>query len=227
MFAQEATQVAEESKFLAIISDNKPIGPLIWCMIFLLSAVSLSTILYCFLNIRQGILLPTMFIKDVSQAMGEGDLDKAVALCQKNNSPISSILKAGFSNVDLGFQAIETAVESKTQVEVEKVTQKVSLLNLFGQIAPMLGLLGTVTGMVTAFDALATTEGAEKAKTLGLAISQALWTTCAGLLIAIPAIFSYTLLKNKAIKLLLNGETIVEDLLKDLRFAEFEENDEA
>ena len=213
----------ETSQFLTIITDNAPVGPFIWFLIFSLSALSFATIVNCLFALRRKALLPPRFIDGVTDSMGEGDLDNAIALCEENNSPISNILITGFANIDLGFEAVENAVDSTSQVEFEKLTQKVGMLNLYGQLAPMLGLLGTVTGMVAAFDSLGNSEGAAKAKALGLAISQALWTTCAGLLIAIPAIFAYTLLKNKVVKIILESETIVVDLLKDLRDVELED----
>ena len=221
--AEKQSEVAESSKFLEIILDNPPIGPLIWGLIFLLSAASFSSIITNLLTVRRKFLLPPKFIDEVIDAMQEGDLDQAIELCENNNSPVSNILMTGFASIDAGFAAVEDAVSSTTQVEVEKLMQKVGALNLYGQLAPMLGLLGTVTGMVAAFDSLGSSEGAEKAQLLGLAISQALWTTCGGLLIAIPAIYSYTLIRNKAVKILLESETIVVNLLKDLRDVEIED----
>jgi biopolymer transport protein ExbB len=109
-------------------------------------------------------------------------------------------------------------------MESEKLLQRVNLLNMIGQIAPMLGLLGTVTGMVTAFSGLANAEGAEKAAALALAISGALWTTCAGLLVSVPALVGFTFIKNKTVQLILESEALVIDLIKTLRDAEVAED---
>jgi biopolymer transport protein ExbB len=100
--------------------------------------------------------------------------------------------------------------------------QKVNRLNVCGQIAPMLGLMGTVTGMVSAFAGLATTTGAAKSKVLAQSISTALWTTCVGLLISVPALLFYTYFKNNATRLLLESEAKVLDLIKVLRNVEVE-----
>ena len=90
----------------------------------------------------------------------------------------------------------------------------------------MLGLLGTVLGMVRAFAGLAGASGAAKATILANSISTALWTTAVGLLIAVPALLAYTLLRNHATRLILDIEGTVTDLIKVLRNAEVEEGEE-
>ena len=96
-------------------------------------------------------------------------------------------------------------------------------LNLCGQIAPMLGLMGTVTGMIRAFQSLGGAAGPAKAKLLAMSISTALLTTAAGLLIAVPALLAFTLIRNHATRLVLETEATVLDLIKVLRNAEVEE----
>ena len=102
-------------------------------------------------------------------------------------------------------------------------SKQINYLNLCGQIAPMLGLLGTVTGMVSAFAGLASASGAAKAAMLAQSISIALWTTVSGLLIAVPALLGYALCKNLATRLLLESQATVLDLIKILRSAAVEE----
>ena len=128
----------------------------------------------------------------------------------------------GYFNGRVGYDVVQQAVSSATDLESEKLMQKVNRLNVCGQIAPMLGLMGTVTGMVSAFAGLATTTGAAKSKVLAQSISTALWTTCVGLLISVPALLFYTYFKNNATRLLLESEAKVLDLIKVLRNVEVE-----
>jgi biopolymer transport protein ExbB len=130
---------------------------------------------------------------------------------------------AGFSNISEGYEVIQEAVASSANLETEKLMQRVNYLNVCGQIAPMLGLLGTVVGMVFAFDSLATASGAAKARLLAQNISTALWTTVVGLLISVPCLIAFTMIKNYATRLILESEATVLDLIKVLRNAEVEE----
>ena len=90
----------------------------------------------------------------------------------------------------------------------------------------MLGLLGTVSGMVKAFAGLAAATSSDKDTILAKAISTALWTTVCGLLISVPALICYSLFKNMATRLLLESEATVLDVIKTLRGAEVEDDDE-
>ena len=97
--------------------------------------------------------------------------------------------------------------------------QHISWLSVTASLSPMLGLLGTVQGMISAFAGLAT-AGAANTGVLALAISQALWTTAAGLCVAIPAITSFTVFRNLANRMTLRMQAITMDLIKDLRNVE-------
>jgi len=162
-------------------------------------------------------------IEGVRESLDQGDLNAALETCEANPGPLSTILMVGFSNITEGYEVIQEAVASSAEMENEKLMQRVNYLNLCGQIAPMLGLMGTVTGMVAAFAGLADAQGPAKAKVLAQSISTALWTTCVGLLIAVPALLGYTLVRNFATRLLLETEATVLDLIKVLRNAEVEE----
>jgi biopolymer transport protein ExbB len=96
--------------------------------------------------------------------------------------------------------------------------QRLTWISVCANLAPMLGLLGTVQGMIMAFEQIAT--AAPDAGALALAISQALWTTAAGLIVAIPAITFYYSIRNNATKLVLRMEAITMELIKDLRNVE-------
>jgi len=120
-----------------------------------------------------------------------------------------------------GFEVIQEQVASAADLESEKLMQRVSYLNMCGSIAPMLGLLGTVQGMIAAFANLATgTAGAAQQSLLAMNIAQALWTTAAGLCVAIPAVSFYTYFKNRLSRIILSMEGLTMDLIKALRNVE-------
>jgi len=105
-------------------------------------------------------------------------------------------------------------MEIAAELEGEKMMQRVNYLNTIGNLAPMLGLLGTVQGMILAFATLGTEAGAAKNAMLATNISQALYTTAAGLVIAVPALGFYSFFRNRAAKIILSMEALTLDLMK-------------
>ncbi len=206
-----------------ILYGGSVINLIIWISIFVTSFAMLWFVIDNFMTVRREKLIPPVLVDGVRQALANGDLDSAVATCQANPGSLSNILKEAFDNIYDGYEVVQQAVSSCSDLETEKLMQRVSLLNICGQIAPMLGLMGTVVGMVLAFAGLASATGAAKARVLANSISTALWTTCVGLLISVPALLFYTYFRNKATRLILESEATVLELIKPLRKAEVEE----
>jgi biopolymer transport protein ExbB len=212
--------------FMSIVFGGSPVDIGIWMMLFGCSAATLAFIIDGMITVKRDKLIPEDLVEGVRESLNEGDLNSAIAACEENPSPLSNILMVGFSNITEGFEVIQDSISAAADYESEKLLQKVNYLNMLGQIAPMLGLLGTVTGMVSAFSGMGTATGSAKATMLASAIAGALWTTCAGLLISVPALLSYTFTRNNAIRIILESESTVIDLIKTLRNAEVDEEEE-
>ena len=103
-------------------------------------------------------------------------------------------------------------------IETERVMQRINWISVCGNIAPSLGLLGTVQGMIMAFEGLAT--GSPDVGALALAISQALWTTAGGLVVSIPSVTVFYAVRNSANRLILRMQALTFELVKDLRHVE-------
>jgi len=220
---EQTAKMKGGASFKNIVFGGGAVNLLIWMMIFGTSFATVWFIIDAFITIKRDKLLPEDVVEGVREALSEGDLGAALETCEANPGPLSTILMGGFSNISEGYEVIQEAVGSAAEMESEKLMQRVNYLNLCGQIAPMLGLMGTVTGMVGAFAGMATASGAAKAQVLALSISTALWTTCVGLLVSVPALLSFTLVKNYATRIILESEATVLDLIKVLRNAEIEE----
>ena len=221
-----AEQEGIQTKGFFSVAFSNPISSVVWILLFLTSFAMVGIIIHSAIMTRRKRLLPNNLINEVRKSINEGDLDTAIDVCENTPGPMANILTTGFSNISEGFEAVQEAVSSAIELESERIMQRIRYLNLCGQIAPLLGLLGTVTGMVTAFRGLAQTTGAEKTRLLAESISNALWTTTMGLLIAVPALLAFALLKNYATQLLLQSEAIVIDFIKILRGAEIEETED-
>lgn len=222
----EAPPPSGDTSFLDIVLNSGGIGILIWCLIFATSAATLGLIIDAAMTIKGSKIMPPALVDQVRIALDEGDLGTALEVCEANPGPLANILSAGFNNVSEGYDVVLDSVSTAAEIESEKLMQRVNYLNLCGALAPMLGLMGTVTGMVDAFAGLATATGAEKSTMLALSISQALYTTAFGLLISVPAVLAYTFVKNNASRIILDMESLTYDLIKVLRGAEVVDDEE-
>jgi len=225
--AEEAAPAEGGQTFFDIVFGGSAMDITVWMLIFLTSLATIALIIDSFLSIRASKIMPVELVKAVKDALSEGDLGAAIEACESTPGPLSNILLAGFNNISEGYDVILDAVSSAASIETEKLMQRVNYLNLCGQLAPMFGLMGTVTGMVAAFGGLATASGAAKAAKLAMSISGALYTTAVGLFIAIPAILGFTFIKNNASKIILTMEALTYDLIKTLKGAEVEDGEEA
>ena len=211
--------------FMSIVFGGTIVDIGIWMSIFAVSFATLAFIIQGFVAIKREKLIPEALIGSIAESLEAGNLQEAIETCEANPGPLSTILMTGFYNISEGFEVVQESIATATELETEKLMQQVNYLNICGQIALMLGLMGTVTGMVSAFDGLATATGAAKAALLAGSISGALWTTCAGLIIAVPALLGYTFIKNNATRIILETEAVVFDLIKVLRDADVQVED--
>ncbi len=221
----EVTPAAEPQEasmgFFRVVAGSGALGVVLWLALAICSVAGVAMIVDSFLTIRPSKISPQSLTDKVRAAMQEGDVMKALSLCQEEPGPMSNILQAGFSNVEEGFEAIQDSVGVAADMESEQLLQRVTYLNVVGNLAPMLGLLGTVQGMIFAFATLATqTAGAAQQAALAMNISQALFTTAAGLCVAVPAVGFFYFFKNRATKIILNMEALTMDLIKVFRNVE-------
>ncbi len=230
-FAQEmvmeegAAASAEESSggmgLFAVIASSGWLGFILWGALLGCSIAAAWLAIDFFVTINPKKIIPENLINDVREAMEQGDVMKALQRCEQDQGPLPSILMAGFRNVKEGFEVIQEQVGAAADLESEKLMQRVAYLSMCGSIAPMLGLLGTVQGMIYAFANLASSQaGAAQQSMLAMNIAQALWTTAAGLCVAIPAVSLYTVFKNRLSRIILKMEGLTMDLIKALRNVE-------
>ncbi len=211
--------------FFTVIRGSGTLGVILWMSLFGASIAGVALIVDSFINIRVTKLIPVGMLDRVREAMEQGDLVKAMQYCEEHPGMLSNILTAGFSNVEEGFDVIQDVINAVADLESEKLVQRVTYLSVVGNLAPMLGLLGTVQGMIYAFGTLGTqAAGAAQQAMLAMNISQALYTTAAGLCIALPAVAFYYLFRNRANNIILSTVINTIDLVKVLRNVEVVES---
>jgi biopolymer transport protein ExbB len=186
----------------------------VWGPIFLLlSFVMVAILMMNILALRRDTLLPASFVEMFESKLQAKDYQGAYDTARADDSFVARVLAAGLGRLNRGY---EEAIEGMQEVgEEESMTleHKISYLALIGAVAPMLGLLGTVQGMIASFTVIATSESAPKPKELAAGISTALVTTLAGLIVAIPAMVAFSLLKNRMSRIVLEVGTVSEGLM--------------
>ena len=228
--APDATKVNNEAKktdsgsggFLQVIYNPKDpdiLGTILWLVIFGDLALAIYFIIDNMILIKPEKLMPRRVVDNVQAAMSEGDVVKAMQVCEQNPSAMSSIVMAAFQHVEEGFEAIQEAVTAASDLEQEKIQQRLNWISVCGNLGPSLGLLGTVEGMILTFAKLAQGSAGD-ASALAGSIGQALYTTAGGLIISIPSITFFYSLRNKANRLILRMTAVTMELLNSLRNVE-------
>lgn len=222
--SKEAQDAAAKDKgkspmsFTNVVLSSGFMGVILWLALGACSVAGFALIVDSFITIRRKKIVPETLVEKARAAMAQGDVMKALHHCEEEPGPLANILSAGFSNVQEGFEAVQEAIGVAADLESEKLLQRVTYLNVVANLAPMLGLLGTVQGMIFAFANLATSQaGAAQQAQLAVNIAQALYTTAGGLIAAVPAIGFFFLFKNKATTIILGMEALTTDLIKSLR----------
>ena len=205
--------------FFDIVFGSGVVGAILWFGLFADGAMAIYFAVDCFVLIKPQKLMPTSLITNVQSAMVEGDVMKALKVCENEPSAMSNILSTAFQHVEDGYDVIQEAVNGAADLETERLTQRLTWISVCSNLGPSLGLLGTVQGMILTFEALAQ-GGAGDASMLANSIGQALWTTAAGLCVSIPSITIYYSLRNKATRLIMRMTALTMELLKGLRNVE-------
>ena len=156
---------------------------------------------------------PVHLVEDFEEMLDNKQYQDAYELAKEHESVLGSVLSAGLSKLSAGYpQAIE-AMQEIGEEENMKLDHRLSYMALIGTLSPMVGLFGTVHGMIKAFQVIATGGSTPEASELAGGISTALFTTLLGLAIAIPAIAVYNILKNRVARLMLEVGILSEGLM--------------
>lgn len=207
--------------FMEIISRAGWFGEVIWFLLFACLLAGIWLAADSFITISDKRIAPQTLVVAVRSAMDNGDLVKAMSHCDAEPSPLARILKAGFNNVSEGYEVVQDAVSVAADIEGERMLQRVTYLSVISNTSPMLGLIGTVQGMIMAFYTMGTMQaGAAQQSMLAVNISHGLWATAIGLGTAVPATIFYYYFKNKATRSILFMEAMTLDLIKVLRNVE-------
>lgn len=199
VFAEDATDAGVTEQSVSAL-DLYNQGGSFMHILLVCSIGTIAVAVYCFVQIARKKMAPPALVEQVNRAMAEKDVGTAYSTCQGNPSSYAKVMSGALLKVnfdrDLANKAsmMDAAAEGLDEEEHRQMVW-VNYLNIFATLAPMVGLLGTVWGMIEAFDKLATTSG--DAKQLAGGIKIAMVTTAGGLIVGIPAMFFYFFFRDK------------------------------
>ncbi|NOX79443.1 MAG: MotA/TolQ/ExbB proton channel family protein [Gammaproteobacteria bacterium] len=173
-------------------------GWLMWPIV-LCSILMLIIIIERAIKLKVSTVTPAHLREQLMQRLIEqGDIDRESLENVKLNSPLGDILASGLMNRQHGIDSMTMHMENRASITIHQLEKHINMLGTIGAIAPLLGLLGTVLGIISSF--LAITEGAMQDPTmLAAGVSQALITTAGGMLVAIPAVMAYRIFQRRII----------------------------
>ena len=174
-------------------------GVFMWVILAVLAvalAVALERFIYFFIIAKFD---GRDLVARVAKAVNADDNKSAIKISTEKKTPLHILFNSALSAFEKGMsiEDIEEEVEQSAIMEIPKYSERLNYLSLFANIATLLGLLGTISGLQTSFSSLASHEAAEKAAMLANGISQAMNTTAFGLIVAVPCMVLYTMLLNK------------------------------
>ncbi|QDV27231.1 MotA/TolQ/ExbB proton channel family protein [Aureliella helgolandensis] len=184
------------------------------------AALSITLVTLIVMNLiaaRQDNICPPDLVEGVEEQLAANNPQGAAELIQTDDSFLGQVVASGLSKIDRGYEHAVEAMQEVGEEETMKLEHNLSYMALIGNISPMIGLFGTVQGMISAFRTIATSGSTPKPDALAMDISTALFTTLAGLAVAIPAIAVYNILRNRVQRLTLQVGVTSEELLERFR----------
>jgi biopolymer transport protein ExbB len=192
-------------------------GPFMWVILIVLAistAVTLERVFFYFVICRgKGASL----VAKIATALHKGNHEEAKKIVAKGGAPLTVLLRTAVDRfcAGMGIHDIEEGIEEAAIIEMPRMQTRLNYLSLFANIATLLGLLGTISGLQASFSSLASVEASQKASMLAAGIAEAMNCTAFGLIVAVPCMVAYTWLYNKQLQL---TKVIDDSVVKTLNF---------
>ncbi|HEX7002910.1 MAG TPA: MotA/TolQ/ExbB proton channel family protein [Trueperaceae bacterium] len=190
-------------------------GGIVLVAILLVSLYALYLFLERFLKLSKERVEADALMNKVNAAIRDRDLDLALAACERHGGPVARVIQSALRSLPYGRDAVAAAFQEATLQEEQRLSRGIRPLSTIAQIAPLLGLLGTVTGMIIAFGEISQ-QGTGNPAALADGIGQALVTTAAGLIVAIPSLIGVNYLASRVDSIMLEIERRREELMGNI-----------
>lgn len=198
-------------------------GGLIMWLILATSIVGLAVVIDRFLVLRKARINVPAFMVRIRGFIKKKDISGAISYCMEEKSPVANIVRKGLKKYKYGHDRVKEAIENAGSQEISKLEKGLTILATVSGIAPLLGFLGTVTGMIQAFMTIQDLAGAANPSDLAGGIWEALITTAFGLIVGIPALAFYNYFLSAVKRLVGEMETVANDVVDVIQEGESEE----
>ncbi len=218
--ASDTTALDATSASAVTVWDLLLKGGYVMLPLLLLSVLAIYIFVERVLTIKRASNVPEQFTDKIKNMVSNGDINSARLICSQTDSPIARMIEKGISRIGSPLKTIEASIENVGKIELYRLEKNLNLLATISGAAPMIGFLGTVTGMIQAFIAIAQEEGNVSPRLLSTGIYEAMITTAAGLAVGIIAYLGYNYLVSQVSKIVHKMEyTSIEfiDLLQEPR----------
>ncbi len=202
-------------------------NPILWgldiTVIVVLVGCSLASIALIFdaiLHLRASKIAPIETTEHIRSLIDSRQLKELIDFTAADQSFVSKAMQAGIRRAHLGYGAMREGLESAVSENSANLFRRIEMLNVIGNIGPLIGLLGTVLGMIEAFNALHHAGGQAKVSDLSVGIATALWHTFGGLAVAIPSLIAFGFFRMRLDKIVSRASVLSEELLESLRPAD-------
>lgn len=217
-FAQDAAPAADAATQGMSMMEFVKYGGTVGHLIILVSVVCLGMSIERIIGTKRDSVVPPDVLAQIEQLFEDEEYEEAMTVCEAQPCFLTNVVAAGISKIGTDYDSITGAMGEAMDLESTKVSQSISYLNYLSTLAPLMGLFGTVTGMISAFDQIARSPTPPTPAQLAGGIQQALVTTCQGLMVSIPFGLVYFVLRNKVQKTILEVNSVSGEL-----FARFKE----
>jgi biopolymer transport protein ExbB len=214
LFAQE--EIPEVIKEMTVADVLKGGGWVGWIIVGL-AVIALALAIEQLVTIRRVRLVPPDLVQEVHKLFEKESYQEALELCESEPTFFTNVVASGLRRLNFGFPTMKEAMTETGEEESVKLQQRIGYLNLIGTVAPLLGLFGTVTGMILAFHVIAQKKGSAEPGELAYGIAMALITTFFGLIVAIPINTFFVFMRNKVIRIILDVGAVTGDLFDRFR----------
>ncbi len=214
-----AAEGAKPPKAELGIRDLFAAGGSIGWIIVAMSLVMVTLIVEHILTLRRNQLIPDKLAEQVHQLVSQNQIPQAEQLCQENPSFLGRVLFSGLQEIPFGYASVEKSMEDTSIEQAGRLFRKIEYLSIISTIAPMLGLMGTVWGMIVAFLEFQTKANPQVAE-LAPGIYKALVTTLMGLGVAVPALTSFAIFRNRIDGMVAEATLLAEHVFRDFKRAQ-------
>ena len=215
LLLQEEVAAADEGFINVLVERFNEGGPVWMWPILICFIIGLAIAFERIITLNRADINTRKFIVNVKRALDEGGIPAAEEVCAQTRGPVASVFQAGLLRADEGIEAVEKAVVSYGSIEMSFLERGLVWLSLFISMAPMLGFLGTVVGMIQAFDAIEEAGDISPSLVAG-GIKVALLTTAFGLIVAIILQFFYNYAVSKIDRIVVEMEDASIELIDSL-----------